>query len=184
MIILNLEIDGEEKSYEIPTSWSEVTVGQAADIQNISVENLTIIEKIVKILTILTPGISEDDIMLMSPEQFNQISEQLTFISNEIQGEPVNFLTIGGEEYFVKKDFTKLTMGEIISVDTIMKQTDNDITRALPKMLCIFLRKKKENGELESFKSSFMQREEMFKGVIITDVAKLFDFFLNGEVSS
>jgi hypothetical protein len=184
MIILNLEVDGIEKQYNIPESWSEVTVGQAADIQNMAVENGTNIEKIVKILTILTPGISQDEIFMMSPEQFNQVAEQLTFIKDEIDGDPVDSLVIEGEEYFLKKDFTKLTMGEIISVDTIMKQTNHDITKALPKMLCIFLRKKKENGELESFKSNFMEREELFRSVIITDVAKLFTFFLSGEVSS
>jgi hypothetical protein len=183
MVILNLEIDGIATKYEIPTSWNEVTVGQAADIQNISVDNLTIIERVVKILTILVPSISEDDIFLMSPEQFNEVAEQLSFISTEVGGEPAEFVEVEGEKYYLKKDFTKLTMGEIISVDTIMKQTNHDMSKAISKMLCIFLRKKKENGELESFKNSFMEREALFRNVIITDVSNLFSFFLNGEVS-
>jgi hypothetical protein len=53
----------------------------------------------------------------------------------------------------------------------------------MAKLLCIFLRKKKENGKLESFKNSFMEREELFENVMISDVNNLFLFFLDGKPS-
>ena len=62
-----------------------------------------------------------------------------------------------------------------------LKQYENNIAPAMAKLLCIFLRKKKENGSLETFKNSFMEREILFEEVIISDVNDLFLFFLDGE---
>jgi len=181
MIELNLEIDGKAKSYNIPAGWDEVTLGQAADMNDLKDDDSTVIVQVVKLLKILAPDINEDDIMMMSPEQFTQVTEALQFVSDEVEGELVEYVEIEGEKYYLKKDFEKLTMGEIISIDSIMKQTSNDITKALPKVMCIFLRKKNDDGELESFRNSFMEREEAFRSIIITDVYKLFAFFLDGE---
>jgi hypothetical protein len=183
MVNLILNVDGEEKTYNIPSEWNEVTVGQAADLNDLSTFDGTEIEKIVKILTIFCPDIDTDDIFAMTPEQFNQIVEMIGFISNPVDGDLADSIVLDGEEYFLKKDFTKLSMGEIISIDVIMKQTGGDISKALSKMLCIFLRKKKENGELETFKNKFMEREELFRSAKITDVNNLMLFFTVGEPS-
>src|SRR5690606_2752505 len=82
-----------------------------------------------------------------------------------------------------KKDFDSLNMGEMISINLVMDENKGDITKALPRMMCILLRKK-VNGELESFRNSFMDRAEMFKDVIITDISNLLAFFLDGGNSS
>lgn len=183
MIELLLIIDGEEKSYNIPNSWSEVSVGQAMHLQHMAEFTGTDIERVVKILTIFCPDIDIDDIYAMTPEQFNQIVEMIGFVGTPVEGELVDSLMIGDEEYFLKKDFTQLTMGEVISIDMITNEANGDISKVLPKLLCVFLRKKKENGKLESFKASFMDRAEMFESVKIADVNNIFSFFTAGVPS-
>jgi len=181
MINLIIDLDGEEKEFSIPTSWNEVSVKKAAKLAEIQVSNKTDIESAADIVSVLA-DIDQETIYMLTADQFNDLVENIKFTLEKIDSpELKDSIFIDGEEYFLKKDFTKLTMGEIISVDTILKQYENNVAPAMAKLLCIFLRKKKENGSLETFKNSFMQRESLFEEVIISDVNNLFLFFLDGE---
>jgi hypothetical protein len=181
MINLIIDLDGEEKEFLIPTSWNEVSVKKAAKLAEIQVSNKTDIESAADIVSVLA-DIDQETIYMLTADQFNDLVENIKFTLDKIDSpELKDSIFIDGEEYFLKKDFTKLTMGEIISVDTILKQYENNVAPAMAKLLCIFLRKKKENGSLETFKNSFMQRESLFEEVIISDVNNLFLFFLDGE---
>lgn len=179
-INLEIEIDGDVKTFNVPENWSEVTVGKTTEIATISKDTMNNLELMVRILSILS-NMDEEIIYMMEQDDFLNIIETLKFTNEEIKGELKEFITIDGEDYYLKKDFNKLTLGEIISIETIVKQYDNNIQLALPKLLCIFLRKKKENGKLESFKNSHMEREELFKNAIITDVNDIFVFFFDGK---
>lgn len=184
MINLVIELDGEEQNFLIPTSWSEVTVKKAAKLADIERENRTDIEIIADVVSALA-DIDQEIIYMLTTDQFNEVVEHIKFTSEQVEGVDLkDSIFVGDEEYFLKKDFTKLTMGEIISIDTILKQHEHNIAPAMAKLLCIFLRKKKENGSLETFKNSFMERESIFENVIISDVNNLFLFFLDGKNSS
>jgi hypothetical protein len=88
---------------------------------------------------------------------------------------------LGDDKYYLKKDFSQLTMGEVISIDTIMAEANGNIYKVMDKLLCIFLRKKKENGNLETFKPEFMERRWGFRDIKISKVFNLFSFFLTGN---
>ena len=181
MINLIIDLDGEKKQFSIPTSWNEVTVKKAAKLAEIQLKNKTDIESAADIVSVLA-DIDQETIYMLTAHQFNDLVEHIKFTLEKIDSpELKDSIFIKDEEYFLKKDFTKLTMGEIISIDTILKQYENNIAPAMAKLLCIFLRKKKENGSLETFKNSFMEREILFEEVIISDVNDLFLFFLDGE---
>lgn len=184
MINLIIDLDGEEKEFLIPTSWNEVSVKKAAKLAEIQVSNKTDIESAADIVSVLA-DIDQETLYMLTASQFNDLVENIKFTLEKIDSpELKDSIFIDGEEYFLKKDFTKLTMGEIISIDTILKQYENNVGPAMAKLLCIFLRKKKENGSLETFKNSFMERESLFENVIISDVNNLFLFFLDGNNSS
>lgn len=178
---LEIKIDGETKIYNIPDKWEEVTVEQFSNIFKIDREILTDIEVTVEVLKCLT-DISEDDLYAMDPSQFSKVTNLIKFTNKDIVGTKVESIEVEGEKYFLKKDYNSLTMGEVISLELLMKE-DSTFMTVMPEMLCIFLRKKLENGELESFRKSFMERKEIFKNVSIADVNDLFLFFSNGENS-
>lgn len=183
MIKIHLEIDGEANEFNLPESWSEVTVKKASQLSSMkNVEGKNELELSVSIISILT-GIDEEIIYMMSQEQFLEVVEAIKFTKEEVTSEEKESILIEDEEYFLKKDFEKLNMGEIISIESLLKQSDGDLSKCMSKLLCIFLRKKKENGNLESFKNSFMEREELFDEVMITDVNNLFVFFSAGKNS-
>jgi hypothetical protein len=88
---------------------------------------------------------------------------------------------VDGEEYFLYTEFNKYTAGEIISIETILQSVNKEIYKVMPELLCIFLRKKKENGKLEKYKTSFMERRDKFKDIKIDEINHLFTFFQIGR---
>jgi hypothetical protein len=183
MVTLNLEIEDEKMTFKIPSGWDEVSVETFSKIWKIYRENLTDIELTVEIVNILT-GIDEDTLYMMSPDEFGQVTKIIEFTNKDVEGTEVESIIVNGEEYFLKKDFQKLTMGEVISLELLIEQSEGNMASKMAEMLCIFLRKKNENGKLESFKKSFMERAEIFKTVSIADVNDVFLFFSDGGNSS
>lgn len=181
MINLELEIDEVLTKINIPTTWEEITVGQLESISQINMEGLNTLEQVVKIITTLTKA-DEDLIYMIPVEDFNLISEKLEFLKSEVKNTPADFVEVNGEQYWLKKDFDKLTMGESISIEALIEQSGGKLETALSKLLCIFLRKKKDNGKLETFKNSFIEREQMFKDIKVSDVYNLFVNFSNGRI--
>lgn len=180
---LILTIDDKSTEYSIPTSWDEVNVDQFAKIYGLSQEGLTMIEYFAEVLSILME-IDVDDIMMMDSESFNMLSGKVEFIQNELKANEVDYVTVEGTKYYLKKDYGSLNMGEIISIEKLMEKHGQDLGTAMSDLLCIFLRKKKDNGKLENFKSSFMGRSEMFGKITVTDIYNVMLFFSNGEISS
>jgi hypothetical protein len=179
MVKLELEIDDELTEYMIPESWDEVNVKQFCDLFSTTGEGLNEIQNIVRIVSIFT-NIKVDDLLMMSPDDFQTISKVITFITKDIEGEIVDSIEVDGEEYFLKNDFSKLTMGEILSIDTLLQQNENNLLKTFDKLLCIFLRKKNSKGNLEAFKNEFMLRSEKFSTISITKVHNLISHFSNG----
>lgn len=175
---LNLTIDDETKTYDIPDSWGEITVSTLQKLGAEAPEGMTEIERSVNTISTLL-GIDVDDVMMIPIDDFKKISSEVAFLNTEIESNPKDEITIDGETYYVKKDFDKLTTGEVISISTIMNKYDQELIPAMAELLCIFLRKKKENGKLETFKNSFMERAELFGKVNVVEVYNLFINFSN-----
>lgn len=180
MVKLNLEIDGENKTYDIPTQWDDVTVDKFIEIVKLDEKkDINDLEKVMELMNILTT-IPKDDVELLPVESFMEIQNNFSFVKTDVDKKGKESIVIDGEEYFVKNDFNDLTMGESITIETLLKEVDNPMY-ILDKMLCLFLRKKKENGKLESFKTTFLtDRIDIFRKAPITSVYDNLIFFSNG----
>lgn len=183
MIKLTLSVDDQEREFSIPNSWDEITVEQYERIVQVaSNNNRNQIEQVVTLLNVIS-DMDEDTVYMLPIEEFEKLISELTFIYTEIKGDVKESIEIDSETYYVKKEFDKLTLGESITIDVIMEKYDGRLESALSELLCIFLRKKKENGKLENFKADFMSRQESFKQIKITDIYQLFLFFSTGRTS-
>ena len=182
MVKIILNVDGEDREFNIPEKWEEVKVGQASKLFNLDREGKNTLELTISVVSILS-DMDEELIYMMSQEQFMELVEVIKFTNEEVKGELKDFVTIDGDDYYLKKDFEKLTMGEIISIDTLINQSNGNLPNVMSKMLCILLRKKNTEGELETFRNSFMDREAMFNELYITDVNDVFLFFFGGNDS-
>jgi hypothetical protein len=183
MITINLEIDDQVQSYEFPTNWSEVSLDQFCKLYSIDKNIHTGMFYTFEVLHQIT-GIDREIIEQIDYEDFVGIVKELKFIYEPIVEKKSESVIVDGEEYFLYTEFNKYTAGEIISIETILKSSDNDIVKVMPQLLCIFLRKKKESGKLEKYNTSFMSRIEKFKTIKIDEINHIFTFFLIGRDSS
>jgi len=182
MKILELEIDGELTTHSLPQNWEEITIKQFIDISAMNEKELTDTQKAIELVKILT-NIDDDQVELLDIISFNQIIGLLSFIltAPEFKDELADSIEVEGQEFFLKKDFNKLNVGEVIAIELINKRADNDYLNVLPDFLCVLLRKKREDGKLENFKEEFMLRRDMFESLPVYKFINIFSFFLNGK---
>lgn len=179
MVNLNLTIDDEVKEFNIPESWDEVNVEQFGKLFSFNREELTPIQLGVKTLNIFI-GVDEETLMMLNYDDFINLINIVNFTNKDIETVKFESIDVNGDNYFIKDDFSQLTMGEVISIETLLQQSNGNLFNVMAKLLCVFLRKKKDNGKLESFKSEFLTREEIFKTLPISKIYGIFVFFLNG----
>jgi hypothetical protein len=183
MVKVNFEIDDDLHEFGIPERWEEVNVEQFMRIMalNNDKEGKTDIGLSMEIISILT-GLALDLVYMIPITDFNQIQSVLDFTKEQVNSPLKDFVIVDDEEYFFKNDFNNLTMGEVITLETILGQDSNPYN-SFDKLLCIFLRKKTKKGNLETFKTTFMERADMFKKITIADVYSLMVFFSGGETT-
>lgn len=182
MIDLKVNIEGEERAFQMPESWEEVSVGLFEDIAQMEVSNVDLGNSMT-IISALT-GMNQELLWQVPVNEMPKILEHVQFLKQPIEDDPKESITIDGEEYFMKKDFDNLTYGETISLDIIQKEFGEQVQKAFGKMLCVFLRKKID-GKLEPHLPEHLDRLEMFRTkVMISDVYQLFVFFSSGKNTS
>ena len=180
MIDLVLDIDGVKKNYKVPENWNEVNMRTFELIANVNSQDENDFFGSMKVFAALT-GMSMDDVMLLPVDELPEVLKLVSFANTTIEEKEVDSIVIDGEEYFIKKDMDKLTTGEVLSLDHLAKKYENNIQAGMSEMLCVFLRRKID-GKLESFKSEFMERAELFRDkVMVSDVYHLFLFFSSGK---
>ena len=180
---VTIEIDDEVKDYDLPSTWDDITLDEFIRLFSIDRSELNPLELSIKTIEVLV-GINEEILLMMKSADFETLATELSFTTEDVKAVNVDFITIGGEKYYIKNNFNQLTMGEIISIETILDEADNNIFKVMDKLLCIFLRKKKENGKLETFKGEFMERATLFRKTPISQIYNVFNFFLTGGTLS
>ncbi len=179
MIEVNINLEDTEKTYSIPTSWDEVTVKQFSQLYKVKNDNSNELLAAVNLINAITE-IDTSTLLQMDIDDFKTLSKSISFISEEVKKTDVDYLILDGEKYYLYTDFNKLTTGEVITLETIIESSNHDIHRIIPDLLCLFLRKKNENGKYEKFTTDMLKRKELFLQVPISQIYHVFAFFLSG----
>lgn len=184
MIEINITFEDDEEigtiNAYLPENWDEVNVSMFQNVFSKDIMNMTNIQQTLHILTCLT-DLTEDLILQLPIDTFKDLVNRISFILTEIPKEEVEFIEINDEKYYLYSDYEKLTTGEIISLDTILETNKNNVNKCLSDILCIFLRKKKDNGKFEKFTTNLFERKEMFSKLPINQVYHLIVFFLSSK---
>lgn len=175
---LKLEIDDQNKMINVPTEWNDVTVKQYSDILKID-DNKNNIAKRIEIMSILL-GIDIDLVEYIDHEDFLMLENEIKFIYTDMELTVVDHIELEGEKYYLYTDFEKLTIGEQYSISIITDKANGNLLNVYNELLCLFLRKKKDNGKFEKFKAEHMDRISLFNNVPIAKVNQLLVFFSNG----
>jgi hypothetical protein len=175
MTEIEITKDGQPITYSIPSSWDEVTVKQFRDWSLLLKEAGNNIETIISSASVFS-GIPEETLWAFPYDKLNVITDSIKFITDPIEHEPADSIIIGGEEYFIKKDFNDLTIGEVRAIDQL---SEGSVIENLNHLLTIFCRRK-QNGEWEPITNQSLRESDKFNEVKITDVWRVFSFFVSG----
>jgi len=178
MIEVKIETDEEELLYQFPENWDEVTVKQFCDVFRNNYDNHNSFYASVLLMSALT-GVDKEIIEMMDVDDFKMLLEKLKFMQEDVIRSEDDKIIINDEEYFLHTDFSKYTTGEIITIEILSEQAQNNVITIMPELLCVFLRKKNSKGNLEKFKTSFMERKKDFETLPVSKIYHIFSFFLD-----
>ncbi len=178
----------------IPESWDDITVERYCEIEKFKLQNKELIElvssddynstsnllKLYSGIFSVTTGITEEDIADYDYEDFMKYAEEiLKVIASPIIAKDREYIELEGEKYYPRKDFNKRNIYEVELLSELY-ELDNSLLTVMDQMLTVMLLKKKDDGTLEKFLPSMINRKDIFKNAIITEVNELFVFFSDG----
>ena len=183
MIEVKINMEGYENTYQFPENWDEVNVRQFTELYKYQNPNNNDLMGAVNIISALA-GIEQAVLLQMDIDDFKELSTKLSFITKEIPKTDVDYLELNGDKYYLYTEFNKLTTGEVITIETLMEGSNNDVNKIMADLLCLFLRKKDEEGKFEKFSTDMLKRKEMFLDVPISNIYHIFLFFSLGKNTS
>ena len=180
--MLNLTI--EDQSFVLAESWSEITFSQYITIINITTdESLNEILKAVKVISCISdkPEACEKCLLNISREDFESLGDHFEWTKRKIEQDSVQkeFLEIDGKTYKIKKEYNKLTLGEMISVETLIANNKN--MNQFEVVFGVLLREVVDGKEKEFNEDDFLYViSKLQDKVMLLDVYNCISFFLSG----
>jgi hypothetical protein len=123
--MINIEINGAE--YNLPENWNEVNIKQFKLISAIKYENE--LQWVIDVLYILTE-IPKSIISEITLDK-NVIINTIKFIQTDVLPTEITREFTVNNNIYILKEFSKLTMGEVISLEMMSKDINNNIAGIL-----------------------------------------------------
>jgi len=172
-----IELNG--KKYRVPENWNEVTLAMqikvSQDTDKISIEGL-------KKFAILSgyAGIPIDIIKKANLAELTQLFKSIEFINNDIEDKPIIEFDFNGKHYYCGQNLVDMEFQDFISIENTITEYSGNTYAALPVILAIMCKQKRENGILESIDDyDVKQRAKEFESLPITTAHNLSLFFSN-----
>lgn len=122
----------------IANKWSEVSLKQYIEIADINAIDMDVLDKQVKILSILSKT-PEDIICQMNLSDLKEAIRHCQFIyTPPLAGHIKQYIRIGKRKFNVNTNVKDITGGEYIDLTSLIKD-QADLTRNLPRIISIFL---------------------------------------------
>lgn len=174
--MINIEINN--KIYEFPQKWEEVTLRKYLEIINLPTE-MGNIERSIKLVGILG-GIEENILYRLSVNELNKID--ISFVIKPFEITEVKEEFIINDKTFRVVDYNSLTMGEFILVEELFKE---DYQKKYGELISIILRPTNESGIIDNYNQTLAkQYKELFlDNLNIQDIFSIFVFFCGGEAN-
>lgn len=180
-----IELNGVD--YNLPESWNEVTIKKFGELYSVSTllsEFKSEIEFSLNVWSILL-SCPIDELKKITRTAFTSLGEWTTWITEEPQSSGITEWEIDGEKWKTYENLDNLPMGDVISLELMIKEsTDYEIIGNIVPILIRRVKTKtgsngKEKEVMEDFRAEDYKtiREKLINHVPITDVIRLKDFF-------
>lgn len=171
----------KNKQYSVPSSWDEITLRQQLEVSRANDEFKTDVTKHLSLIAGYT-GVPVDIIRKSTPQEVAPLFKHLTFINEPIPDKPVMEFEFKGHHYTVVKNLMEQEFQDYISMEIALQNNKEHTYEALPLLMAIMCKRKKEDGTLESLDDyDLNERAEEFLDVPISIANGLMVFFYQLE---
>lgn len=172
-----------DNQYDLPESWSDITVKKFEEIvahtKNLAEYKSDILFALEMFSILLEAPLEE--VKKLNKDAFQFLSDTLEWANSEVpNNEAIETYEIDGEVWMPIKDLGKLTMGEVVDLELILKNSTE--TNVLSNLLPLLIRKAKPktSGGLKPGDFNLEDYEEIkekCKTLKVTEVIHLKSFF-------
>ena len=169
------------KSYSCPESWAEITLKQqmqvSADSEAIELEQL-------KKYAILSgyAGIPIQELKRAKITDLTQLFKSIEFLNKDLPSTPLTEFDFNGKHYYVGQNIIEMEFQDFISMENAIAETSGNTYNAMPTILAIMCKQKKDNGVLESLDEyDVLKRAKEFEALPISIAHGLSLFFSTSE---
>lgn len=144
---------------EVPTEWSDVTLGEFLTLSKLDLDSFTDpIDYYVKVLRVFGNDVTNiAEYIKMSDA--NNIAQLLSFMNEQPKGSNVKEVTIDKVKYYLPINMNELTLGEVVSIETLIERDKLTSIDAIDAVLSVILRPKDEEFDANKIES----RRRLFK---------------------
>jgi hypothetical protein len=179
----------EKNEFMLADTWNEVNFGQYIDILFIQENKWTDLQKTVKIISAISdkPKELEEVLYKADYEDLIELTKMMSWVNDDFvsisNATPTkDIFTINGKEYVIKKNYNKLALGEMISLETLF---NNPNYHQQEIVVAILLREVVDGVESDFNETTFYEILDTLKYEInLVDVYKYITFFLSGDKTS
>lgn len=183
MIIIEIN----DKEYNLPQSWNEVNIETFEKVMKHSSVLSTYKSEVLYTLEMFSilSGAPVDELKQMNRESFDKIGSLCEWANEEIQPTHKDRWIIEGEEYKAVNNMNSLTMGDTVSLELMINESDeaNLLGNILPMLIRRVKKITKSNGDIKETLCEFdadgySELRDLFrKNLFVGDVFQLKSFF-------
>tara|TARA_R110002074_G_scaffold396611_1_gene586184 strand:+ start:823 stop:1485 length:663 start_codon:yes stop_codon:yes gene_type:complete len=155
----------------VPTSWSEITVGEYQQLTSLDTEE-TPSQRLANIISI-TCDVNAFDIDL---ESKTEIEKCLSFMNKELSEDRLESFKHDGIEYEWVKSLNEITLGEQISIEQTIENEELNYYKSFDLVMAVLLVEK--GGKFNA--KNIEKNRELYSTFPIDKVHAMLLFFLNG----
>ena len=165
MRVLELDNNGVATKYELPTSWSEVSLEQYSKLMiALENDNSTEIELIVKTLEALV-GIDAAQLTKVPLKYLKMAYAELSTLTATMPStELKRIIDVDGTAYGFIPDFNTLTFGEFCDLDNYLQDSWNNLDKILAILYRRITKREVDKYQIEPYiLDDIKERQELFK---------------------
>jgi len=182
-----------ETEFNIANSYEELSLGQYIDIVKIGESKIQLDSNAsdIKVIALLSdkPELLEKELYNLNLEDFKELLTHFTWVNDTSvledfkSMEPKEKIIVEDKEYTIITNYNKLSLGEIVSFETILKQENSDLHR-LDTAFGLLLRPIEDNKMIKFTQEVFDSIIDIKYRVKMVDIYASLAFFLAGEKTS
>ena len=189
--MITLQID--EKEFNIANSYEELTLGQYIDIVKVGESKIQLegFNADIEIISVISDNRDELKKILwdLNLDDFNELKQHFDWVADTsiIEGfkalKPLPKLDIEGTEYGILSNYNKMSLDEVSSFETLLKQEQSDFHR-LDIAFGVLLRPMVDGKIIKFSEEVFLEVIKNKYKVKMIDIYATIAFFFSGEMAS